>query len=264
MIESVFEIKKMDCPSEESMIRMRLQDEKQVKQLVFDIANRKLTVLHDAQVESIAERIDGLKLDARLVSSGNFSGAVHADSHAQDLKLLWTVLVINAFFFAAESVAGIVGGSMGLLGDSLDMLADALVYGLSIYAIGRTAEARKNVARLSGYFQLALAFLGFFEVVRRFLYFNIDPNPGLMVGVSAFALVGNAVCLYLLQKSKSKEAHMQASMIFTSNDVIVNLGVMVAGGLVYLSQSRWPDLIVGVVVFALVLRGALRILKLSN
>ncbi|MDZ7612423.1 MAG: hypothetical protein U5K51_00860 [Flavobacteriaceae bacterium] len=62
--------------------------------------------------------------------------------------------------------------------------------------------------------------------------------------MSILALIGNGLCLYLLQKSKSKEAHMQASMIFTSNDVIVNLGVILAGGLVYLTNSKYPDLIV--------------------
>lgn len=83
-----------------------------------------------------------------------------------------------------------------------------------------------------------------------------------MIIVSFFALIGNAISLYLLQKSKSKEAHMQASMIFTSNDVIVNIGVMVAGALVYFTSSSLPDLIIGTVVFALVAFGAYRILKL--
>jgi Co/Zn/Cd efflux system component len=78
------------------------------------------------------------------------------------------------------------------------------------------------------------------------------------------ALIGNGLCLYLLQKSKSQEAHMQASMIFTSNDVIVNLGVIIAGILVYLTNSKYPDLIVGVIVFTIVAKGAVNILKLSK
>src|SRR5574344_2336640 len=82
--------------------------------------------------------------------------------------------------------------------------------------------------------------------------------------ISILALIGNGLCLYLLQKSKSKEAHMQASMIFTSNDVIVNLGVIVAGGLVYLTNSKYPDLIVGTIVFFIVGQGAFKILKLSK
>ena len=83
-----------------------------------------------------------------------------------------------------------------------------------------------------------------------------------MALVSAFALAGNLTCLYLLRRSKDGEAHMQASWIFTSNDAKANVGVMLAAGLVALTGTRWPDLAIGLVVFALVVRGALRILRL--
>ena len=90
------------------------------------------------------------------------------------------------------------------------------------------------------------------------------PDYQTMVTVSALALIANALCLYLLQKSKSKEVHIQASMIFTSSDVMVNLGVMVAAALVYLLNSRYPDIVVGSIVFIIVGLGALKILKLSR
>ena len=86
-----------------------------------------------------------------------------------------------------------------------------------------------------------------------------------MIIVSIFALIANGICLYLLQKSKSKkEAHMKASMIFTSNDVIINIGVIVAGLLVNWLNSNKPDLIIGTIVFILVIQGAVRILKIGN
>ena len=86
-----------------------------------------------------------------------------------------------------------------------------------------------------------------------------------MIVISMFALIANGACLYILQKSKSKEeAHMKASMIFTSNDVIINLGVIIAGVLVKYLNSSKPDLIIGSIVFVLVIQGAFRILKLSK
>lgn len=85
-----------------------------------------------------------------------------------------------------------------------------------------------------------------------------------MIIVSIFALIANGICLYLLQKSKSNEAHMRASMIFTSNDIIINLGVIVAGVLVHWLNTGLPDLIIGIIVFGLVIQGAFRILKLSK
>jgi Co/Zn/Cd efflux system component len=106
--------------------------------------------------------------------------------------------------------------------------------------------------------------LGFAEVIRRFAGHGETPDFQLMIIISVLALTGNTICLYLLQKSKSQEAHMRASMIFTSMDVIVNLGVIVAGVIVYLTASMLPDLIVGTIVFVLVGRGAYRILQLSK
>jgi Co/Zn/Cd efflux system component len=153
---------------------------------------------------------------------------------------------------------------MGLVADSLDMLADAFVYGLSLWAVGSTVIRQKKVARLSGYFQLVLALLGLTEVIRRFISFEEVPDFQTMIIVSVMALIANSVCLYLLQKSKSKEAHMKATMIFTSNDIINNTGVIAAGVLVLLTRSRYPDLIIGAIVFLIVVRGAFRILKLGK
>ena len=78
-------------------------------------------------------------------------------------------------------------------------------------------------------------------MIRRFVSFEDTPDYRLMIIVSILALVANAVCLYLLQKSKSNEAHMKASMIFTSNDVIINAGVILAGVLVLLTQSKYRN-----------------------
>ena len=153
---------------------------------------------------------------------------------------------------------------MGLVADSLDMLADSFVYGLSLFAVGGTVLRKKKIAKLSGYFQIILAALGFSEVIRRFLEVEKLPDFSTMIVVSIFALIANGICLYLLQKSKSKEAHMQASMIFTSNDVIINIGVIIAGVLVNLLNSNKPDLIIGTIVFIIVIQGAVRILKLGK
>lgn len=153
---------------------------------------------------------------------------------------------------------------MGLLADDLDMLADSIVYALALFAVGGTVMRKNQIARASGYLQLTLAVLGFIEVIRRFMGFGDLPKFQTMIIISIFALIGNAACLYLLQKSKSDENHIKASMIFTSNDVIVNLGVILAGTLVYLTHSKIPDLIVGILVFILVGKGAFRIFKLSH
>lgn len=179
-----------------------------------------------------------------------------------DRRTLIQVFAINAFFFVAEGLAGWWAQSMGLVADGLDMLADAIVYGLSLSAIGQVAARKRRIAHLSGYFQGALAAIGFAEVLRRAFGTEAMPEPWIMALVSLFALAGNLACLYLLRKARDGEAHMQASWIFTSNDAKANVGVIAAAGLVALTGTRWPDLVIGTLVFGLVLRGAWRILKL--
>jgi Co/Zn/Cd efflux system component len=264
MLKTTFQISKMDCPSEERMIRMKLEGQTGIQSLQFDIPGRKLEVCHTDNVDGIFATLGSLQLDTKIVSS-EFTNTVNVnESCLQESRILWQVLIINFFFFALEILTGFIAGSMGLIADSLDMLADSIVYGLSLFAVGGTPSRKKHVARAGGYFQLALALLGFAEVIRRFLGHGETPDFYMMIVISLLALTGNASCLYLLQKSKSQEAHMKASMIFTSTDVIVNLGVIIAGILVSVTNSKIPDLTVGAIVFFVVALGAYRILQISK
>lgn len=263
MLKTVFKVSKMDCPSEENLIRMKLSDIDGIKQLDFDLEDRVLTVFHTANVTSIENAIKELNLNESRISSEQTEITIN-ESVSNQSNLLWTVLIINFLFFLIEMSTGIISKSMGLVADSLDMLADSFVYGLSLLAVGGTVLKKKRIAKYAGYFQITLAIIGLVEIMRRFLGFEALPIFSTMIIVSIFALVANGICLYILQKSKSTEAHMRASMIFTSNDIIINLGVIVAGVLVHYLNSGLPDLLIGIIVFAIVIQGALRILKLSN
>ncbi|MCE2611765.1 cation transporter [Flavobacteriaceae bacterium D16] len=264
MNKTIFQIAKMDCPSEENLIRMKLDGIPEIKNLDFDIPNRKLTVYHTGREDAIENSILELDLGGKRISS-ELTTQTEFTEKTNQKKLLWTVLAINFVFFLIEISTGLISKSMGLVADSLDMLADSFVYGLSLFAVGGTLSRKKRIARLAGYFQITLAIIGFVEVLRRFFGVEALPNFTTMIVVSAFALIANGICLYLLQKSKSKEeAHMKASMIFTSNDVIINLGVIVAGLMVNWLNSNKPDLIIGTIVFILVIQGARRILRLGT
>lgn len=253
----------MDCPSEENLIRLKLDGIKEISRLDFDIENRTLTIFHNNKLELIEKSIADLNLDSKVISTETYHDEISSEESTQR-KVLWIVLLINFAFFLIEIVFGIISNSMGLVADSLDMLADAFVYGISLYAVGGTITRKKNIAKLAGYFQITLAVVGFVEVLRRFFGVEELPDFKTMILVSIFALIANSICLYLLQKSKSREAHMRASMIFTSNDVIINIGVIIAGALVLLLNSGIPDLVIGSIVFVIVIDGAIRILKLSK
>jgi Co/Zn/Cd efflux system component len=262
--KTLFEISKMDCPSEERLIRLKLDSMPQIKNLEFDIPNRSMAVYHSGDATDIEKSILELNLGGRKLRT-ELIQAVDFGEEINQKKLLWTILSINFAFFVIEITTGLISGSMGLVADSLDMLADAFVYGISLFAVGGTFLRKKRIARVAGYFQITLALIGFMEVIRRFTGAERLPDYSTMIIVSLFALAANAYCLYLLQRSRSREeAHIKASLIFTSNDVIINLGVISAGLLVNWLNSSMPDLIVGTIVFLLVIQGAFRILKLGK
>lgn len=263
MNKTTFVIQKMDCASEEQLIRLKLGDFNNISSLQFDIPNRKLDVYHTGDYKPIFSEIHNLQLDASFIQT-SATNEIFTGKDIAERKLLWQVLAINFFFFVFEILMGFISNSMGLVADSLDMLADSLVYGLALFAIGGTIAKKKNIAKASGYFQLILAVFGVVEVIRRFLGFGEVPTFQTMIIISSLALLGNATSLYLLQKSKNTEAHMQASMIFTSNDVIINIGVIIAGVLVFVTNSKIPDLVVGAIVFFIVARGAYRILQIAK
>ena len=175
-------------------------------------------------------------------------------------QVLYWLLGINATMFVIEMGIGLLADSTALIADSLDMLADAVVYGVALYAIGKSLLHKANAARISGFFQMALGPLIIIDIVRRSIY-GSEPVSGLMMAMGAVALVANVICLVIIRKQRNEEVHMRASWIFSANDVIANLGVIFAGVLVFWLDSRWPDLVIGVIVSCVVLRGAKMILE---
>lgn len=170
------------------------------------------------------------------------------------------LLAINAFMFLVEATTGWIAESTGLLADSLDMLADAGVYGLSLIAVGMGARRQAKVATFSGILQITLGASVLLEVLRRFL-FGSNPFSLLMIGVGIAALMANIYCLTLLSRHRGSGVHMRASWIFSTNDVIANSGVIVSGGLVWVFGSRFPDLVVGGIISAVIVRGGIKILN---
>jgi cation diffusion facilitator family transporter len=175
-------------------------------------------------------------------------------------RTLATLLSVNGFMFLVELVAGWLGDSLALLADGFDMLADATVYGIALYAVGRTSNAKLAVARASGLLQIALGLWVAVQAVWR-LFAGSEPIGPLALAVGALALVANLVCLKLISRHREGEVHMRASWIFSVNDVIANIAVIVSGVLVWLTATRYPDLVVGLGISLLVMRGGVQILK---
>lgn len=175
-------------------------------------------------------------------------------------RVLITLLLINGFMFVTELGIGWWAQSTALIADALDMLADAMVYGVGLYAVGKPLLLKAHAARLSGTSQVLLGLLVLADIARRFVV-GSEPVSTLMMGMGLIALLANVTCLILVAKHREGEVHMRASWIFSKNDVIANLGVILAGGLVAWTGSRLPDLLIGLLVVMIVIRGGLLILK---
>jgi Co/Zn/Cd efflux system component len=265
MNRSVFRVPKMDCAAEEHLVRMALDGVAGVQGLSFDLAGRTLSVWHEGEARLIGEKLEPLSLGATLLETGPLEtpppspGTTGGDE--AEARTLWILLVINGVMFAVELVAAWLAESTGLMADSLDMLADATVYGVALYAVGGAAVLKRHAARLTGWLQVILALGVLGEVVRRVVV-GSSPEAPIMTGVGVLALVANVVCLLLIARNRHYGVHMMAVFICSANDVIANAGVLLAAGLVAWTGSNVPDLVVGTVIGLVVLGGGLRILRL--
>jgi len=175
-------------------------------------------------------------------------------------RVLITLLLINGIMFVVELGVGWWAQSTALIADALDMLADAMVYGVGLYAVGKSLLIKAHAARISGSLQVLLGLLVLVDIVRRIIV-GSEPVSTLMMGMGLIALIANVTCLILIAKHREGEVHMRASWIFSKNDVIANLGVILAGGLVAWTGSRLPDLLIGLLVALIVIRGGMLILQ---
>jgi len=171
---------------------------------------------------------------------------------------LIVVLLINAGMFFAEFSAGLVSGSTALLSDSLDMLADSLIYILGLFALGRAAHWRARAALASGVFQLLLGFGVAFEALWKTVADGL-PDAATMGLFGTIALLANTLCFVLLTRFRDGDINLRATWICSRNDMIGNLGVLLAAGFVKWLGSPVPDIAIGLLIASIVIHSAWRI-----
>lgn len=187
-------------------------------------------------------------------------GCHHEAKNAQERRVLWIALVLNAAMAVIGGIAGWIAHSTGLLADALDMLSDATAYAIGLVAIGRTARLKANAAWLSGSILLVLGIGVLVEVGRRVLQ-GAEPLSGWMIGTALLSLVVNVIVLRMLSPLKSGEVHLRATWLFTRADVVANIGVILAGVLVWWLANPYPDYVIGTLIGLYVIKEAIEILR---
>lgn len=183
----------------------------------------------------------------------------HVARQSDQGRVLVTVLLINAVMFVVEFGAGIVAGSTALMADATDMLGDALVYGVSIYALSRSNRWKAGAAVFKGSVILLLGAGIVINVIAK-MQSGIPPSSTLMLAFGGLALAANLACFQLLWRFRRQDVNMASTFECSRNDVISNVGVLVAAGAVALFHSPWPDILIGSGMAVLFMRSSLRVL----
>lgn len=177
-----------------------------------------------------------------------------------------TLVKVTWINFSQVALAGVVGlliGSSGLLGTALDSSGDMAVYLISLYAVGKSIQAKVRAATFSGIFLMGLGILLLVDVVRKFVE-GSEPIGWAMIIVALINTASNYWIVRLLKSDEKRGVHIKASIIFTDNDMWINLGIIISGLGVMILKSSIPDLVVGVVVVLISLWGGYKILKEAN
>ena len=177
-------------------------------------------------------------------------------------RVLKIVLAINAVMFLAEFTAGLIAYSTALLADSLDMLGDAFVYGLSLYALQRSVRWRTGAALTKGVIMAAFGIGVVIEAVVK-VATGVTPEAGIMGIFGVLALAANTACLLLLLRHRTDDLNMRSTWLCSRNDVIANGGVLLAAAGVALTGTAWPDILIGLIIAGLFLSSAWSVIRQS-
>ena len=262
----------MDCPSCAAKIEKATRGVGGVEDVKVSIASQIMTLRlgDDERLPEIERTVTGLgyQLDRLDRPAARSEAGDDDDELPKDLshitpgykRALWIVVLLNVGYGIIEMVGGFISGSQALKADALDFLGDGLITFLGLLAIGWTLAWRARSALIQGIF-LGLLGLGVLVTTGyRVLVLN-QPEAELMGLFGAIALVVNVAAAAVLIPHRTGDANARAVWLFSRNDAIGNLAVVIAAGLVWWTGTPWPDLAVAVVIAGLFLQSSWSIIR---
>lgn len=255
----------MDCSSCAAKIEREAGGVTGVQEVKVSIASQEMTLRIDktaAQLPELERRITGLGYKLARVSTDEDDESIPDLSHVTPAykRALWIVVLLNAGYGVIEIVGGFIAGSQALKADALDFLGDGMISFLGLIAVGWGLAARAKAAMLQGIF-LGVLGVGVLVATSYRVLVVQQPEAQLMGILGLIALAVNIAAAAVLLPHRHGDANVRAVWLFSRNDAIGNLAVVVAAGLVAWTRTPWPDLIVATIVAALFLHSSTAIIR---
>jgi Co/Zn/Cd efflux system component len=161
------------------------------------------------------------------------------------------VALLNLSYFGVEFAVALAIGSVSLLADSIDFLEDATVSGLILVALGWNAQQRSAVGMVLAAVLFVPAVATAWTAWQKFLLPSPPaPLPLSLAGLGALAI--NLFCAFRLARFRTHGGSLtRAAFLSSRNDALANIAIIAAGFMTAATASAWPDLIIGLGIFAL-------------
>ena len=263
----------MDCASCAAKIEGAARKVEGVDEVKVSIASQIMTLNVDdpqTRLPAIEQAVTSLGYQLDRIGQPKVAGAEtdEDDDKIPDLshvtpaykRALWIVVLLNVGYGVIEIFGSFLSGSQALQADALDFVGDGPISFLGLIAVGWGLAARAKAALLQGVF-LGLLGLGVIGSTLYRVFVEHEPETLLMGGFAVVAFIVNVAAALVLLPHRKGDANMRAVWLFSRNDAIGNLAVVVAAVLVWALSSSWPDLLVAFAVAGLFLQSAWSIIR---
>ncbi len=187
--------------------------------------------------------------------SHSFEGLTPGYKHA-----LWAVIAINGIMFIIEMLAGFSSGSQALKADALDFAGDTATYAISLAVLGASLKLRAKASLFKGASLAVLATFILITTAQR-VFGGEPPGAQTMSLIGFMALIANVVSVLILLRWRNGDSNVRSVWLCSRNDAIGNVGVIIAGFVVGVTGSAWPDLLVAGLLATLFLRSSISIIR---
>jgi cobalt-zinc-cadmium efflux system protein len=198
--------------------------------------------------------------------------AVKADC---DTRYLAAALGLIVAFMVVEVIVAVVSGSLALLADAGHMLTDAGAIAASLWAIRLAAKPASGAwtfgfkraevlsAAVNGVTLLVVAVLVGAEAIRRLITApDVSGLPLLVVAIIGVAV--NVAATWILAKANRSSINIEGAFQHILTDLYAFIGTVVAGIVILATGFNRADPIASLLVVALMLRAAWKLLKSSG